>query len=108
MPPNKKDLTLVDVVNHMDHRFNVLEGRLGGVEKRLGGVENRIGGLEKSMSKLESEVKEGFRKTEFAFERLYQNRVNKDLKRIAKTEERLDHIENEELPAIKSHVGFAP
>ena len=107
MPRKKKDITLTDVVNHMDRRFNVLEGRLGGVEKRLGGVENRVGGLEKSMSKLESEVKEGFRKTHYAIDRLCENRT-KDLKRMAKTDDRLDRIENDELPAIKSHIGFAP
>ncbi len=69
-------------------------------------TDKKIGSIEKRLVSLEKKVAEGFRKVHDQFQHLYTNRL-KDLKRVGKAEDRLDHIENKELPAIKSHIGFA-
>ena len=94
--PRKKDITLLDVINHMNLKFSDMESRL---DRRLGGMEKRIGTLEHT-------VKEGFRKTHNAFQHLYENRL-KEVKRVNKIEKRVDRIERKVIPALKSQIRLA-
>jgi uncharacterized protein YPO0396 len=95
MPSKKDDITLRDVINHVDYRFGLLDDWMGSMEKRMDSMTNR-------MTKLETTVAEGFRKVKDTFQRAYTNR-SKDLVRLGDVEDRLDDIQNKELPAIKSH-----
>ena len=99
----KKDITLLDVINHMNLKFSDLESRL---DRRLGGMEKRMGSMDKRMDTLEHTVKEGFRKTHDAFQHLYENRL-KEVKRVNKIEKRVERIERKVIPALKSQIRFA-
>ncbi|MBU0458345.1 hypothetical protein KJ652_01925 [Patescibacteria group bacterium] len=64
-----------------------LSQKMDKMGKRLDGVENRL-----------DNVEDGLDKVNIALQKLYERRIE--------TNERIDHIEEIELPTIKKHVGM--
>jgi predicted nucleic acid-binding Zn-ribbon protein len=92
---DNQDITLRDVVNHMDMKFGIVDERFKTMGRRFDAMDKRFDVMDKRFGSVESEIG----KINNALQRLYE-------KRVALTE-RVDNIEEQELPAIRAHIGLA-
>ena len=89
---DEHDITLRDVIAHMTHMKQDLSKQIKDGNQEL---TRRIGSVDSRLDAVEGEI----RKINEALQRLYDKRVG--------LTERVDRIEEQELPAIKAHIGLA-
>ena len=96
------DITLRDVVNHMSLGFGRIDQRLSTVEKDVRELKTDVKVLKTDVKVLKTDVK--VLKTDV-------KEIKKDIKEGFEANElahnRLDELESNVIPAIKSHIGMA-
>jgi len=90
--PDDKDITNAVLLQHM-------QGMKAELKEDIAKLDKRITGLEKKVGVGFSEMKHDIGAMKNALQRLYERRME--------TTQRLDHIEQKELPRIKKAIGLA-